>query len=292
MKRRTFLQTTSLAAVGLAALPSMAFAPKYPVGLQLYTLRDIIGKDPKGVCKMVADLGYKEFEAFGYNDGKLFGMTAKEFGAYVRDLGARVTSGHYMMGNSPGTKAMKGTVSNEWSRAVADAKETGQEFMVVAFLMPDERKSLDDYKRICEQLNKAGETCKANGIRLNYHNHAFEFELMDGQKPFDAMLASLDPSLVGIELDLYWTYFANENPLEYFKKHPGRFEQWHVKDMDKVDRKRNAIVGTGSIDFKSIFAQASLAGMKHFYVEHDTFPISSSSSESVKQAIKNVDAWM
>ncbi|HWA35948.1 MAG TPA: hypothetical protein VG737_17515, partial [Cyclobacteriaceae bacterium] len=116
-----------------------------------------------------------------------------------------------------------------------------------------------------------------------YHNHDFELEKIDGQIPYDLMLAQLDSKLISMELDLFWMIYAGYQPLDYFKKYPGRFEQWHVKDMDKTDRKKNANVGTGSIDFKPIFAQAKLAGMKHFYVEHDNFP--NSSMESIKEGI-------
>ena len=157
MKRRTFIQTSGLAMAGLAAFPAWAMKPKFPIGLQLYTLRDIIMMDPKGVLKMVTDLGYRDFETFGYNDGKLFGMPAKEFSDYVKSLGGRITSGHYGLGKSERMKAMKGTLINEWERAVADAKEVGQEYMALAYLNADERASLDDYKWVCEKINQSGE---------------------------------------------------------------------------------------------------------------------------------------
>jgi sugar phosphate isomerase/epimerase len=210
-------------------------------------------------------------------------MKYKEFTDYAKSLGMRTTSGHHLLGKAENTKMMKGTVMNEWERAVSDAKESGQDFMVVAFLMPDER---NDYKGVCEALNKAGELCNKYDIRLNYHNHEFEFEQFEGQVAYQLMLKELDPKLVGMEMDLYWMHFAKQNPLEYFAKYPGRFEQWHVKDMDKSDRKIQVDVGTGRIDFKSIFAKAKLAGLKHFYVEQETYPINSITS--VEQGIANV----
>jgi sugar phosphate isomerase/epimerase len=172
---------------------------------------------------------------------------------------------------------------NDWERAVSDAKEADQEFMVVPYLEEDER---NDYKGLCGALNKAGEVCNKYNIRLNYHNHEFEFEQFEGQVAYQLMLKELDPKLVGMEMDLYWMHFAKQNPLEYFAKYPGRFEQWHVKDMDKSDRKIQVDVGTGRIDFKSIFAKAKLAGLKHFYVEQETYPINSITS--VEQGIANV----
>jgi sugar phosphate isomerase/epimerase len=280
MKRREFIQTGALAVAGTLALPSVTLAADRKIGLQLYTIRDIIGKDKdtKGILKQVADLGYKEIETFGYSDGMLFGMKAKEFGDYIKSLGMKVVSGHYQLGKTEKLKAMKGTILNDWERAVADAKETGQEYMAVAYLNADERKTLDDYKFVIDNMNKAGEVCKKYNVRLQYHNHDFELEKIDGQIPYDLMLAQLDPKLVSMEMDLFWVIFAGYQPTEYFKKYPGRFEQWHVKDMDKTDKKKNANIGTGAIDFKPIFAQAAVAGMKHFYVEHDNVPKTSMES--------------
>ncbi len=286
MKRREFIQTTSLAAVGAAALSSYSLIDKKRIGLQLYSLRDIIGQDPKSVLKKVAEFGYKELEAYSYNDGKIFGMKYKEFSDYVKSLGMQVTSGHHGFGKSESLKAIKGTVLNGWERAVSDAKESGQEFMVVAYLTSDER---NDYKGLCEALNKAGEVCNKYGIRLNYHNHEFEFEQFEGQIAYHLMLKELDPKLVGMEMDLYWMQFANQNPIDYFSKYPGRFEQWHVKDMDKTNPKQQVDMGTGRIDFKSIFAKAKLAGMKHFYVEQEAYPVSS--IQSIEENIKVVKKW-
>ena len=170
MKRREFVQTASFAAAGLLSLPSFMAAgkaKKKALGLQLYTLRDTIGKDPKGVLEKVASFGYKRLETYGYNDGKIFGLEFQEFGTFVKGLGMNVTSGHYGLGMIKG---------DTWKKAIDDANKVGQEYMVVPYINEPERKSIDDYKRICADLNKAGEVCNKNGIRFGYHNHAFEFE--------------------------------------------------------------------------------------------------------------------
>lgn len=265
MKRREFVQTASFAAAGLLSLPSFMAVGKAKkgLGLQLYTLRDTIGKDPKGVLQKVASFGYKNLETYGYNNGKIFGLDFAEYSKVVKDLGMTTVSGHYGLG------LIKG---DTWQKAIDDAKKAGQEFMVVPYINEPERKSLDDYKRICADLNQAGEVCNKNGIRFGYHNHAFEFEEMEGQIPFDLMLKELDPKNVGMEMDIFWVVNAGKDPLKYFSTHPGRFEQWHVKDMDKSDRNKNADVGTGAIDYKPIFAQAKLSGMKRWYVEQESYP--------------------
>jgi sugar phosphate isomerase/epimerase len=265
MKRREFVQTAAFATIGMLSLPSFLAAGKkrHKIGLQLYTLRDTIGKDPKGVLQKVASFGYKELETYGYADGQIFGMDFTEFNKYVKGLGMKVVSGHY------GLDKIKG---DTWQKAVDDAKKNGQDYMVVPYIAEGERKSIDDYKKICADLNAAGEVCNKNGIRFGYHNHAFEFDTLDGQIPFDVMLKELDPKKVGIEMDIFWVVNAGKDPVKYFTDYPGRFEQWHVKDMDKKDKNKNADVGTGAIDYKSIFAKAKLSGMKHWYVEQESYP--------------------
>jgi sugar phosphate isomerase/epimerase len=290
MNRRKFIKQSAMATGATLAFSSFTFKKQTEIGLQLYTLRDVINKDVKGTLEKVAALGYQKVEAYGYNDGKLFGMAVKDFAALTKSLKLKVTSGHYLLGKSDSTKAMKGTLLNEWERAVADAKEVGQEYMILAYLTADERKSLDDYKRICETVNKAAEVCKKNGIRMGYHNHDFEFEKFEGQVAYDVMLKELDAKTVSMEMDLYWMHVANQNPIDYFSKHPGRFHQWHVKDMDKIDPKKQVDVGTGKIDFPSIFAKAKLSGLKNFYVEQEAYPISP--MDSVEKSIANVKKWI
>jgi sugar phosphate isomerase/epimerase len=264
MQRREFIQTASFATVGLLSLPSFLAVAKGTkgLGLQLYTLRDSLPNDPKGVLKKVSEFGYQELETYGYKDGKLFGMGFKEFNDYVKSLGMKVCSGHYGID----------IIRSGWEKAVEDAKSIGQDYMVCPYLTENERTSIDDYKRRCEEFNKAGEVCNKYGIRFNYHNHAFEFQDFSGQIPYDVMLAEMDPKNVGMEMDLFWVVNAGYDPLKYFEKYPGRFEQWHVKDMHKEDKNKNADVGSGAIDFKSIFAKAKLSGMKHAYVEQESYP--------------------
>ncbi len=267
MKRRTFIQSGSLTVAGLALYPSVANAlsgsAARKIGIQLYTLRDVLFKDAKGVLKSVAEIGFTELETFGYRDGKIFGMPFFEYVAYVDSLGLKTVSGHY------GIDLVRGN----WEQVVSDAKSAGQEYAVVPYL-PKEQRTEEGYKQACADINKAGETCKQYGIKMGYHNHDFEFEPVNGEPALDLMMRELSAD-VSIEMDLYWIIAAGKRPQEYFAKYPGRFEQWHVKDMDKVDPKRNASIGKGSIDYKALFALASQAGMKHFYVEHDNHSIPS-----------------
>ncbi len=280
MKRRDFIQSSLLAGGALMLSSSSVFAAgkKQDIGLQLYSLRDIINQDPKGVLKKVADFGYTSVETYGYNDGNIFGMPFAEFGTYTKSIGLKVISGHY------GIDLAK---SDKWEKAVTDAKAIGQKYMIVPYLTESQRgTTIESIKQICADLNKAGAICKKHGIRFGYHNHAFEFDKVEGEVIIDLMLKELNPKLVTFELDLYWVYNAGYDPIKYFEKYPGRFEMWHVKDMDKADRNRNADVGTGTIDFKALFAQAKKSGLKYFFVEQETYP--ESSIKSIEASAVNI----
>jgi len=226
-------------------------------------------------------MGFGEVENFGYN-GKFFGMSANEYKSVLSDLGMTAPSGHYMYGNF-GNKQIPGTLLYGWEKAVEDAAAIGQQYMVIAYLMPEERGDGDTYKKIAANLSKAAETCKKAGIQLCYHNHDFEFEAQQGILPFDILTAETDKDMVKIELDLYWAVRANQNPIDLFKKHKGRIALWHVKDMDNTDKKNFTEVGNGVIDFGTIFSQAKTSGMKHFFVEQDVCP--GSPFDSIKQSI-------
>jgi sugar phosphate isomerase/epimerase len=233
-----------------------------PIGLQLYTLRDVINNDVKGTVKQLTDWGYTKFETYGYNNGQLFGMSSKEFNDYVKGLGAQVVSGHY------GIDVVRG----DWEKAVADAKDAGQQYMILPWL-DEATRTADGYKKVIEDVNKAAEVTKSAGIRMGYHNHDFEFQKFGDKTGFEMLLDGLDPTNVSFELDLYWVVRAGQDPEQIFAKYPGRFEQWHVKDMDKTAPEKNADIGSGSIDFKKLFTYAEQSGMKHWYVEQETYPV-------------------
>lgn len=275
MDRRKFLQTSSVAAAGMMMLPTMVEAgrKKKNIGLQLYTLRDVIMQDVKGTLSSVAAMGYNEVETFGYNNGNLFGMPVAEFRKYMDGLGVKIVSGHYGIDQA----------ATNWEKCCEDAKLMGQSFVVVPWLEKKYYSSLSELHKTCDVLNRAGEIANKYKLRMGYHNHAFEFDQVEGKVMFDVMLEKLDPKLVMIEMDIYWVVRAGHDPLKYFEKHPGRFQLWHVKDMDKTDPTRNADVGTGSIDFTKLFAKAKQAGLKKFFVEQESYP--STPLESTKKSI-------
>lgn len=269
MKRKEFLRTTSLAGMALMAGPAafMKFNPSR-VGVQLYTVRDLMIKDPLATLKAIAAIGYKEVEPAGYNDGKFYGMAPADFKKALGDLGLTAVSGHH------------GYSEKDFDQSLVDCAAIGQTYYVIPvppiefkpgmdFFKAMDDKTEDDFKKLAETFNAAGKKAKAAGLRLCYHNHNFEFKQFGNKTGYDLLVENTDPAVFNFEMDLYWVTKAGKKPLDFFKKYPGRFKLWHVKDMEQGADQHFAAVGTGIIDFKEIFTHAKLAGMEHFFVEQD-----------------------
>ncbi|MGY4536926.1 sugar phosphate isomerase/epimerase [Mucilaginibacter sp. UYNi724] len=266
--RRTFLAQAGLASAGMVLAPSLLSAKSLNgVGIQLYSLRDQLPKDPKGVIAKIAKAGYKEVETFGYSsENGFWGFSAREFSAVLKANGLKTPSGHYGMDEFFGTGKMD--IFNSYIKA---AHATGQTYIVIPSLNHDFIKTAADFNSIADKMNKAAAVCKKEGLKLGYHNHNFEWEKVEGTTFYDTILAKTDPSLVAMEMDIYWVVRAGHDPISIFKKHPGRFAMVHVKDMDKTNPELNTEIGSGSIDFKTILAKAKLAGIKHYLVEQENF---------------------
>ena len=285
--RRSFVKSVALFSTGMLASPALSAKDKTDIGLQLYTLRDAMQKDPMGTLARVAKMGYTTMEGATYTGSGLFyGMAPAAFAKELKKTGLTMPSSHYRLGEEQEKgQPVQGTMLHGWDKAVDDAAQVGVKYMVCAYLSDAERGGLDHYKYVADQLNKAGERCKKAGIQLCYHNHDFEFIAQDGKMPYDLLLAA-DKELVKMELDLYWATKAGQDPVALFKKHPGRFPLWHVKDMDKTPARNFTEVGNGSIDFKRIFAQSKLSGMKYFFVEQDQTP--GSPFDSIQKSITHI----
>jgi sugar phosphate isomerase/epimerase len=270
MKRSEFIIKSTFATAGALWLSSCGISPSAkPIGLQLYTLRDMLSKDVMGTLELLAKIGYEELEAWGYSEGNILGRRYTDFANEIQQLGMKLVSSHFDTGQSDPTR--KGTLTNGWGEVVDDAKTAGQQYMVIGWLDEVERNSIDAIKRTCERLNKGGEISQQAGIRLGFHNHLNEFARIDNQILYDVMLKELDPKYVAMELDLYWMVLGGFNPVDYIKKYPGRFELLHVKDMDKTDKNKTIDVGSGSINFPEIFAAASEDSIKHYFIEQENF---------------------
>jgi sugar phosphate isomerase/epimerase len=260
--RRNFLATLGVAAVGIASGGAVA-ACEIPsprrklkrIGLQLYTVRDLMKADPPGTLAKVAAIGYKEVEFAGY-----FGHTP----AQIRDLLRRTGL------DSPSTHLPFDSLENgSWQKNLDDAKAIGHKWVTIAFIPEEKRRTLDDWKRHAELFNRAAAQAKSAGLRFAYHNHDFEIRKVGDIRPLDLLLTNTDKSLVDFEMDLYWVEFGGGNPLDFFNRYPKRFPLLHVKDSAGPPENKMVPVGTGKIDFRAIFAQSDKAGVKHYFVEHD-----------------------
>ncbi|MGI4886978.1 MAG: sugar phosphate isomerase/epimerase family protein [Janthinobacterium lividum] len=270
-QRRDFLkQAGLLSALSLVNPGALFAAPSaLKVGLQLYTLRDYIGKDAKGVLAKVAKAGYQEVETYGYSpENHYWGLAPKEFKAVLAANGLTTSSGHYEFsaylrdGNQEAFKAY-----------LEAANACGQQYIVVPHLDAALRKTTDDFKAIAEKLNKGGELCKAAGLRLGYHNHDFEFQPVNGVALYDVLLKETDARLVDFEMDIYWVVRAGRDPIKLIEANPKRFPMWHVKDMEKAQPEHNTEIGAGTIDFKKIIKYAKTAGLQHLFMEQEYFAI-------------------
>ena len=270
LNRRSFLHRASCGAVvGLSTarlgLHSLSPAGKRlsKIGLQLYTVRRELEKDFAGTLEQVAAVGFREVEFAGY-----FKHTPREVKTILSRYQLSSPSAHIS------TAALRGNLQEE----IEAAQTIGHQYLVCGYLPAEERRSLDDYQKLVELLNRAGERLQKVGIQFGYHNHDFEFTAIAGRLPYDLILAGTDPRLVKMELDLYWITKAGQDPLKYFSAYPGRFPLIHVKDMDATPRHFFTEVGQGTIDFKKIFAAARKAGVQHYFVEQDETPASPFSS--------------
>lgn len=271
--RRSFIKSTSLLTAGAFFEPEYFAKKKKYIGLQLYTVRDAMQKDPTGTLAKVAAIGYNSLEGATYTGSQNFyGMRPAAFSKVLKQNGLIMPSSHYRLGEEKTNgQITKGTMLYEWDKAVDDAAAVGIKYMVCAYLSEQERGGVDHYKFVADALNKAGERCKKSGIQLCYHNHDFEFMSLGSTLPYDILL-NTDKNLVKMEMDIYWVSKAGKDPIELINQHPGRFPLFHVKDMDKTPKKAFTEVGNGSIDFKRIFKHANKAGMKYFFVEQDMTP--------------------
>ncbi|ASU35201.1 sugar phosphate isomerase/epimerase family protein [Mucilaginibacter xinganensis] len=266
--RRKFLTQAGLLSAGLMIAPRLLSAKGTKVaGLQLYSLRDQLPKDVKGVIAKVAAAGYKEVETFGYSkQGGFWGLDAKSFSSLLKDHGLTTPSGHFGM-----DEYFVHGKTTELESYIEAANATGMTYVVVPSINGEVLKSAEQFKEVAAKLNKAAELCKKSGLQLGYHNHNFEWKPIDGTTFYDTILKETDPKLVHMEMDIFWVVRAGQDPVKLFREHPGRFALCHIKDRDKKQTDLNTEIGKGSIDFKGILSHAKLAGLKHFIVEQENY---------------------
>lgn len=269
--RREFIQQSSVLAAALMVNKNELFKLHKELGLQLYTVRNEI-KDLNNTLHQVSAAGFTILELYGYNKRQYFGKTVPEFAELLKQNNLKTVSGHYGLADMQYDKDYNW---DSWKYVLEDANILGQKYVTIPY-MDDKHRTADDFKRIAERLNKGGELSKAAGLTTAYHNHNFEFAKMaDGTTFYEMLLNNTDPKLVKFEMDLYWVAYADQNPVDWFRKYPGRFPLWHIKDMEAattaVPKGQTCEVGKGIIDWKAIFAAQKIAGLDYAFVEQEQY---------------------
>lgn len=255
-------------AATLIALPDFALKtrPKYQMGLQLFTIRDAMEKDPVGSLKKVADLGYADLETYGYDvaTDSYYGYKAKAFKQILDDLNLTATSGHY--GFSDYFEKSDENLRSYVAQCIEGAQALDKKYITWPWLHPQYR-TLENFKLLAEKLNTIGEQVAAAGMGFAYHNHDFEFTAYSGQTAYDIILKRTDPQLVKLQMDLYWVMHSSQSsPAELIARHPGRYVMWHIKDMDKNTRDYTEL-GNGSIDYRGMLSGINTDALKYYYLE-------------------------
>jgi len=270
---------------------SMRDEKKFKMGLQLFTIRDAMAKDPIATLKKVRALGYEDSEIFGYDGekGTFYGMKAKDYKTLMDDLDFTATSGHYDFSSyfdKPFDKLRK-----YLDQCIEGSHVIGTKYITWPWLAPEYR-TMDNYKLLAEKLNKMGEQVNAAGLGFAYHNHDFEFTEHHGENGYDTILYNTDATLVKLQMDMYWVEHSSRlSPKQLIENHPGRYVMWHIKDMDKVTRDYTEM-GNGSIDYVDILSTIRLDALEYYYIEqggnfaHNSMQSIAESAEYFKKNLK------
>lgn len=282
--RRKFIQNSSLALLGIGLAPNSLWSKsvyadaKIKIGIQLYTVRDTMFKDPLGTLTALSKMGYQYVEHANYANRKFYGYTPIEFKKILTDLGMQMPSGHTVM-NTKHWDATKKDFTDLWKQTIDDAATLGQAYVISPWMDEKVRTSYDALMHQLELFNLSGELCQKSGMRFGYHNHNFEFvEKVNGQLIYDIILKETDPELVIHQLDFGNMYGIGARGMDWIKKYPGRFASVHVKDEIKVavgemnDGHDSTILGNGVVDPKAVSLLAkAIGGTHHFIIEQESY---------------------
>lgn len=269
MRNNIFLYTASLLC-GLFILSACTQGKQeetVPEGkdiyLQLYSVRDDIKANYEGTIATVAEMGYTGVEAAGYNDGQFYGLSPADFKESIENVGMEVLSSHTSrpLAENPAETNWDETWA-WWDTAIQAHKEAGMKYIVTPW-MPTPT-TLADLQVYCDYYNQIGERCNAAGIRFGYHNHNFEFTEIEETLMYDYMIENTDPAKVFFQMDVYWVVEGGQDPVAYFNKYPGRFEQLHIKDETEIGK-------SGKVDFENIFNNVEVSGAKYMIVEVERY---------------------
>ncbi len=279
--RRTFLKESALAVAGTTVLSKSLFASPKPgemTGIQLYSIRDDMKKDPLGTLKQLSQMGYQYVEHASYVDRKFYGSSAADFKKILSDLGLKMPSGHTVMGKQHWDESKK-DFTDAWKYTVEDAATAGQRYVISPWLDESLRKNVDDLKHMMDVFNKSGQLCKKSGMKFGYHNHDFEFsEKIGNQTIYDIILKNTDPNLVIQQLDMGNLYNGGAKAIDIVRQYPGRFESMHVKDeipnteKGSHEKYESTILGQGIVGTKEVTDLGRKSGGTiHFIIEQESY---------------------
>jgi sugar phosphate isomerase/epimerase len=296
--RRTFIKSGAVALAATAFLPESVFAAKKRngiIGVQLYSVRNEMTKDPLGSLTKVANMGYKYVEHANYIDRKFYGYAPAEFKKVLDGLGLKMISGHTVMGRQHWDEAKK-DFSDSWKYTIEDAAVLQQRYVVSPSMDNSMRKTYDDFKHYMDIFNKCGELCKKQGMKFGYHNHDFEFsEKLNNEKLFDIMMKSMDPALVVVQLDMGNLYNGGAIAIDVVKQYPGRFENIHVKDeivaTEGSEKYVSTIIGQGIVNAKEVIDLATkIGGTEVYIIEQESYQ-GKTPMECIEEDLKVMKDW-
>jgi sugar phosphate isomerase/epimerase len=278
--RRTFIKSSALTIAAASMFGENLLASKKQekfLGLQLYSVREDMKKDPAGTLKLVQQIGYQYVEHANYGNRKFYGYSATDFKKLLDDLGLKMRSGHTKMSKQDWDES-KQDFSDSWKYTVEDAATVGQQYVISPFMDDDMRKTYDDFMHYMGIFNKSGELCKKSGMKFGYHNHAFEFDTsLNGVNIYDLIMKNTDPALVAQQLDMGNLYNGGAKAIDVVTKFPGRFELMHVKDeilapSGGEEKYQSTVLGTGIVGTKQIVdIGVKSGGTSYFIVEQESF---------------------
>ena len=268
-QRRDFLKFLGATAAAGAFLPTDAFAAAADelsagaslrkIGVQLYSVRGSMQKEGvEATLARIAGIGYREVEFAGY-----FGRSAAQIRDTLKGNGLTSPSVHV---------PLEQIKSPDFPKFVDNAAIIGHKWINLAWLAPPDRGSADKYNAHADALLTAQKVASAAGLTVGYHNHEFEFDPLGTTNGYEILLDRTKGSGIQFEMDLYWMSVAGKDPVSYWTRFPGQFPMVHVKDNAGPPTNEMRPVGSGTIDWAALFAKRKLAGIKHFYVEHDNPP--------------------
>jgi len=259
--RRDVLRLLAAGVAGSTLLPHLAQAAAHAerprierLGLQLYTVRAALAKDIEGTVAAIARAGITELEFFNP-----FGKDVAWWNALLRKHDLTAPSSH---------EALPKT-DNDWGPIFDRANGMGHRLVIVPYVGDEYRGTRANWQRLADRLNVGAQKAKAAGLQFGYHNHDFEFAPVEGTTGYDILTTQTDKELVKLELDLYWTVKAGQDPLAIMKRWPNRIVAVHVKDAGPAPERKMTEVGAGTIDFKTILATGRTQGLRHWFIEHD-----------------------